>query len=179
MDAGAPLGDPDDYTPAPTDAFEFADIRADLTLQLEEPYVPAADVLDDYRCFAFPLDLDAPQFITGYDFIPDVMEMAHHGIIYLLDSEVAGEIDALDYADGRPGWPCYGGTGLSKGGDMIATWTPGTFGVLFPHGTGYAIKPGQIVVLQMHYNLWTTRRPDRTRISHAAGSQPTRSLAEL
>ncbi len=164
VDAGAPLGDPGDYEPAPTEGFSFAEIRADLTLQLDEAYTPAEDVLDDYRCFAFDLDIDSPQFITGYEFIPDVREMAHHGIAYLLDSEVDGEIDALDFADGRPGWSCYGGAGLSDRGDMIATWTPGTFGIRFPQGAGYRIKPGQIVVLQMHYNLWTTRRPDQTRI---------------
>ena len=164
VDEGAPLGDPDDYLPSATDAIESVGVRADLTLQLEEAYAPPADVLDDYRCFAFPLELDAPQFVTGYEFIPEVLEMAHHGIVYLLGAEFAAEIQSKDDADEGPGWSCYGGTGLSKSGDMIATWTPGTFGVRFPAGTGYLIKPGQNVVLQMHYNLWTTRLPDQTRI---------------
>lgn len=164
VDAGAPLGDPADYRPAPTDSLDFVEVRADLTLQLTEPYVPSEDLLDDYRCFAFPLDLDAAQFITGYEFAPDVREMAHHGIVYLLDAEFAAEIQAKDDADAGPGWSCYGGTGLSRSGDMIATWTPGTFGISFPAGTGYLIEPGQHVVLQMHYNLWTTRQPDQTRI---------------
>ena len=178
VDDGAGLGDPEKYVPAATEAFVFAEIRPDLVLQLGEPYSPAEEVLDDYRCFAFELDIDAPQFLTGYEFIPDVVEMAHHGLIYLLDAEIEAEIRSLDCADGKPGWSCYGGTGLSKGGDMIATWTPGTFGVQFPPGTGYLIKPGQLVVLQMHYNLWTTRQPDQTRIflQMEAGSA---DLAEL
>lgn len=178
VDDGAALGDSHDYAPAPTDAFEFEDIRADLTLQLEEPYIPAEDALDDYRCFAFPLDIDAPQFVTGYEFLPDVLEMAHHGIVYLVEEDARGAIQARDYADGKPGWSCYGGTGLDDSGDMLATWTPGTFGVAFPAGAGYRIEPGQHVVLQMHYNLWTARQPDQTRIllqleAEAAG------LAEL
>ena len=164
VDAGAPLGDPHDYVPAPTDGFELAEIRADMTLEQAEAYTPADNVLDDYRCFAFPLTLEAPRFITGYAFIPDVAEMAHHGLVYLVDSEVAAEIEARDYADGQPGWSCYGGTGLSDSGDMIATWTPGTFAVLYPPGTGFLIEPDQYIVLQMHYNLWTTRQPDRSRI---------------
>ena len=178
VDDGAGLGDPEKYVPAATEAFVFAEIRPDLVLQLGEPYSPAEEVLNDYRCFAFELDIDAPQFLTGYEFIPDVVEMAHHGLIYLLDAEIEAEIRSLDCADGKPGWSCYGGTGLSKGGDMIATWTPGTFGVQFPPGTGYLIKPGQLVVLQMHYNLWTTRQPDQTRIflQMEAGSA---DLAEL
>lgn len=165
VDAGARLGDPDDYAPAPTDSFDFVEIRADLSLQLEEAYTPAADVLDDYRCFAFPLPIDGPHFITGYEFIPDVREMAHHGILYLVESELSAEIQARDGSDGRPGWPCYGRTGLSKSGSIVATWTPGTFGIAYPDGAGYRIEPGQIIILQMHYNLWTTRQPDNPRVS--------------
>jgi len=177
-DDGAPLGDPHDYAPAATDGIAPVEIRADLVLQLDEAYLPAVNALDDYRCFAFELDIDAPQFITGYEFIADVWEMSHHAILYLLESALETEIAARDNADGRPGWSCYGGTGLSDSGDMLATWTPGTFGVLYPARTGFKIEPGQIFVLQMHYNLWTTRQPDRTRI-HLQLEPGESELAEL
>ncbi len=164
VDAGAALGDPAEYAPAPTDVIGLPDIRADLTLQLETPYSPAEEVLDDYRCFAFPLDIAAPQFITGYAFLPGVMEMAHHAILFLVDSAMAGAVAALDGADGAPGWTCYGSSGLPQSGDIIAAWAPGSYGIQFPAGTGYRIEPGQIVVMQMHYNLWTTRQPDQTQV---------------
>ncbi len=163
-EGGAEAGNKADYqAPAATNA--FPELRADLTLQLDEPYAPDENAQDDYRCFAFPLEMDAPQFITAYEFMPDVAEMAHHGIVYLLDEALSPEIEARDYEDGRPGWSCYGGVGLSKGGDIIATWTPGTFAVRYPAGTGYRVKPGEIIVVQMHYNLWTTRAPDQTRVA--------------
>ena len=165
VDEGAPLGDPADYLPSATDAIKFAQVRADLTLQLEEAYTPDQNVLDDYRCFAFPLEIDGPQFITGYQFFFDVLAMAHHGILYLVEGELASEIESRARSDGRPGWSCYGATGLSESGDMIATWTPGTFGIVYPEGAGYLIEPGQIIVLQMHYNLWTTRQPDLPRVN--------------
>ena len=177
VEQGAKLGDPHDYQ-APTATFAFAEVRADLTLQAAEPYVPSEDVQDDYRCFGLPLEIDSPQFITAYEFIPQVAEMAHHGIVYLLDDEVAAEIEARDYEDGRPGWSCYGSAGLSKGGDIIATWTPGTFGIRFPEGAGYLIKPGEFMVIQMHYNLWTTRAPDRTLV-HLELEAEDSGLAEL
>ena len=163
LEQGAELGEPDTYVP-PDEIYALAEVRADLTLQLDEAYHPEHDAQDDYRCFAFALDIEAPQFLTAYEFIPEVAEMAHHGIVYLLDDVVAADIAERDYADGRPGWSCYGGTGLSKSGDIIGTWTPGTFGIRFPEGTGYLIEPGQFVVVQMHYNLWTTRAPDRTQV---------------
>ena len=163
-DDGAPLGDPQAYAPAATDGFEAVEVRADLVLQLDEAYTPADDVLDDYRCFAFPLEIDAPQFITGYEFIPDVVEMAHHNIVYLFDERAKSAIQRRNGADGRPGWSCYGGAGIAAEGEGIGGWAPGTSPALFPRGTGFLIKPGQQIVMQMHYNVWTTREPDRSRI---------------
>ena len=178
VDAGAALGDSHDYTPAATDGVAFEEIRADLTLQLAEPYAPAEDVFDDYRCFAFPLSIGEPQFVTGYEFVPDILEMAHHAILYLADAEMAAEVQARDGVDGQPGWSCYGTTGLSESGSIIATWTPGAFGVAFPDGAGFLIEAGQIIVLQMHYNLWTTRQPDQTHVNlQLAGAEA--GLAEL
>lgn len=177
-DDGASLGDPDDYTPSATAGFDRVEIRADLTLQLDEAYTPPADLLDDYRCFAIPLAIETPQFVTGYVFMPDVVEMAHHSIIYLFDEGAERAIQRRKYADGRPGWPCYGGPGLASEGEWIGGWAPGASPVLFPSGTGISIRPGQQVVLQMHYNLWTTNQPDRSRIVMQLASAEN-ELAEL
>ena len=163
-DEGAPLGDPQAYAPAATDEALIAEVRADLVLQLEEAYRPAEELQDDYRCFAFELDIKAPQFITGYEFIPDVSEMAHHNLVYRFDARANPAIESRDYADGKPGWTCYGGTGLGRGGEAIAGWAPGAAPILYPAGAGFLIKPGQHIVVQMHYNLGIARKPDRSRI---------------
>ena len=178
VDAGAPLGDPQDFQPAAREGFDLVEIRADLTLQLDEPYIPDEDVLDDYRCFAFPLNIAEPQFITGYEFIPDVAEMAHHNIVYLFDEAANRAIERRNYADGRPGWPCYGGPGLAREGLGIGGWAPGASPFAFPPGTGILVRPGQQLVVEMHYNLWTSRQPDQSRVAlqlEAADSE----LAEL
>ena len=160
---GAPAGDPTDYRPAAT-GFAIPEIRPDLVLQLDEAYTPPPDLLDDYRCFAMPLDIAAPQFITGFAFLPDVIEMAHHAIFYLADDRHASAIERKDYADGRPGWSCYGGAGLGRGVEGLGGWAPGTLPVIVPHGTGYLIKPGQQLVLQVHYNLSAARAADSSQI---------------
>ncbi|MCY3779334.1 MAG: hypothetical protein OXG78_03410 [Chloroflexi bacterium] len=178
VDDGAALGDSHDYAPSATDGFDLVQVRADLTLQLEEPYEPDPDVLDDYRCFALPLEIDAPQYITGYEFIPDVAEMAHHNILYLFDKGADRAIQRRNYADGRPGWSCYAGPGLSTEGEGIGGWAPGASPVIFPGGAGFLIRPGQQIVVQMHYNLWTTRQPDRSRIIFQLESAES-NLAEL
>lgn len=164
-DIGAPLGDPADYTPPEDPAYALEEIQADLILQLDEPYVPDETVQDDYRCFAFPLEIDSTRYVTGYEFLPDVTEMAHHGIVYLVGESAQSAIERRDFSDGRPGWSCYGGVGLSTSSEMIGAWAPGTLPVLYPEGTGYKIEPGDSLVVQMHYNLAITRQPDQTKVN--------------
>ncbi len=163
-EAGAPLGDPEFYAPAATDGLNITHIRPDLTLQLDEPYLPTEGLLDDYRCFAIPLEISEPRFVTGYEFIPDVAEMAHHSIFYLFGESAQSAIQRRNYEDGRPGWSCYGGAGLHGTVGSFGGWVPGMLPLRFPDGTGFVIEPGQTLVLQMHYNLSTTRQPDRSRV---------------
>ncbi len=162
---GAPLGDEESYAPATDDEYAIPQIRADLTLLPEEPYVPDGNLLDDYRCFPLLLDIDEPQFITGYEVLPDVAEMAHHAIVFLLDEEADDGILRRNYEDGRPGWTCYGGLDSLPNVRTIGTWTPGKLPVQHPPGTGHRISPGESVVIQMHYNLAITRQPDQSGIA--------------
>ena len=163
-DNGAPMGNPEDYTPPEEPAYQLPEIRADLTLQLEQPYSPDETATDDYRCFAFSLDIDSPRYVTGYEFIPDVTEMAHHGIVYLVDASAKSGIERRNYEDDRIGWSCYGGIGISARNEMIGTWAPGALPTNYPEGTGFLVEPDDIIIIQMHYNLAITRQPDETMV---------------
>lgn len=162
---GAPLGNPEDYTPPEASAYQLKEIRADLTLQLEEPYIPDESATDDYRCFAFPLDIDSSRYVTGYEFILDETEMAHHGIVYLVSKSAQPAIERRNVEDDRIGWSCYGGIGLSVPNEMIGTWAPGALPTAYPDGTGFRVDPADIVIIQMHYNLAITRQPDQIMIN--------------
>lgn len=164
VDDGAALGDPEAYVPAATDGYLIPEIRADLTLQLDEPYTPAADLLDDYRCFALPLTIGEPIFITGYKFLPDIAEMAHHAIFYVVDADSGRAIQQREAVDAEPGWPCYGGIGIGGRHDSFGGWVPGAMPLRFPAGTGFRIESGQQIVLQMHYNLSINRQPDQSQL---------------
>ena len=164
VDDGAALGDPESYVPAPTDGFHFPEVRADLTLQLDEPYTPAEDQLDDYRCFALPLDISEPMFVVGYEFLPDFAEMLHHAILYVVDADSARAMQQREDTDDKPGWSCYGGMGLRGHHHSIGGWVPGAMPRRFPAGTGFRIESGQQIVLQMHYNLSINRQSDQSQI---------------
>jgi len=168
----APEGDPDDYI-APENPYTMVEVRDDMILQLDEPYTPDETKQDDYRCFAFEMDLDDPVYLTGYEFIPEIAEMAHHGIVYKADAFIVDQVERKDGADGRPGWSCYGSVNLTGAdSEMVGTWAPGTLPAEYPAGTGYRIEDGEFLIVQMHYNLAITRQPDRTMVKLQFAENP-------
>ena len=91
--------------------------------------------------------------------------MAHHNIVYLFDEGAtqAQFKGAIMPMGGRAGLvmgdPTYRPMASGIGG-----WAPGALPVLAPEGTGFIVNPGQYMVVEMHYNLRTSREPDQSRV---------------
>ncbi len=157
---GAPEGDKADAPPAPEPVVVGLP-RVDHVLQLPEPYVPA-EVEDDYRCFVMDWPSAAPvSTVVGYTVVPDEPRIVHHVIAYIIPPEYAADYDALDGADGRPGYSCFGGPGgpaptysseEPDGVRWLGGWAPGGMGGAFPETTGIAVQGGSRVVVQVHYH---------------------------
>lgn len=113
--------------------------------------------LDDYRCFPIELGLDADRYLVGYDVLADNDALVHHVLGFRVDPGFLTNteaIAALEGSDEKPGWPCYGAAGegiLPQG--VPVTWAPGQGAVNYPEGVGVRFSPGDIMVVQMHYNL--------------------------
>lgn len=115
---GAPLGDEADRN---IDGIvpDVPDMREDLVLQLPE-YTPNQNLTDDYRCFLVDPGFTEDTYLTGTHLIPGNTEIAHHSIYFVVsEAEVEMALER-DGADGRPGWPCYGGPGLTRRGGNAA-----------------------------------------------------------
>ncbi len=110
--AGAPAGDPANAVEAEP-AMTVPPVDADLTLQMSAPYVANQSVSDDYRCFMLDPGFEEDTYVTAYDIIPDNTAMVHHTILFLATEDQRAEAIEKDGADGKPGWPCYGASGLT------------------------------------------------------------------
>lgn len=182
IDAGAPEGDPELEGP-PLDKPGGLD-RVDATLRMPEPFSPQAKVgADELRCFLLegwaPGDEDT--FLTGLDVRPGNRTTVHHIILYLVSEADVGTLEAMDGADGRPGWDCYGFAGLGVQMQGIAGgWTPGTVADTLPAGFGRPIPKGTRMVLNVHYDTgnWDGA-PDRTEVQLQLTSEIDREVRGL
>lgn len=188
MDAGAPLGSGASPVFSPPDVASQA---WDAVLEVPEAYAPA-DGTDDYRCQVIEWDGTHAQYVTGFDIQPGEPGLVHHAAAFLVDADVAERYREFDAYDDGPGYPCFGApVGLDQPGvevsvttlaglRWLAAWVPGSANGDFPPGTGMAIRPGDIMVLQVHYNtLAATAAPDRTRVHLRLADQVERPAATI
>jgi hypothetical protein len=146
---GAPEGDPAKaiaYTPV-----DGGLPWVDLTLQPAAPYLPNAALQDDYHCFLLDPGLTADQYLVGVDILPEQRSLVHHVLLY---AATLAEAQAADDAQAGPGWTCFGGPGTGASAPrLLGGWVPGSSATRFPDGTGIQMKAGEVVVMQIHYNL--------------------------
>jgi len=156
---GAPEGDPSKavaFTP-PDGALAWVD----LTLQPPAAYTPNSARTDDYHCFLLDPGLSADQYLIGLDIVPEQRQLVHHVLLF---AATQADAQAADNAEPGPGWTCFGGPGLSNAQPrLLGGWVPGSSATTFPATTGIQMKAGEVVVMQVHYNLANgSVAPDRT-----------------
>ncbi len=171
------LPEGDEATAAPPTALEPMDV--DLVLQLPEPYTPSREP-DDQRCQLIEWPEDETSFITGLEVHPDVRSIVHHAIVFATSAEGAQAFRDMDAAEEGPGYTCFGGP--AAGGEVtedrsdwsyeqvqeayqngelgagfigtkwLGAWVPGVQSLPAPEGTGIRMEPGDVLIVQMHYN---------------------------
>lgn len=158
-------GDPRDYQAPPEKPVKGSD-NFNLKLALPQAYTPTLRP-DDHRCFAIEWPLDEFAYVTDVDVIPDQVDEVHHVIVSIGEPEDAATYYAADGEDGRPGWHCVGMGGIGGAAlpRQIGGWVPGAGREPPPEGTGIGVKPGSVMIVQMHYNtLVAEPRPDQSTI---------------
>jgi hypothetical protein len=165
LEGGLAEGRPSDYVP-PEIVAEVDPPDFNLELRMPQAYTPAVRP-DDHRCFAIEWPLDAFTYVTDVDVVPDQVAEVHHVIVSIAEPEDAHLYYAADGADGRPGWYCLGAGGVSGAPlpRQIGGWVPGAGREPAPKGTGIGVRPGSVMVVQMHYNtLVAEPAPDQSTV---------------
>lgn len=167
VDAGMPAGNPAAQPAAPPPPAALEGKVVDY--QMAEAFAPMPDSAggqDDHRCFLIDPKLDKDQFVTGFDVQPGNPQVVHHVLVFSVNP-LAFPVQAPAFGSNenvmadlkksnpdRPGWPCYAAAGEGVLVNALpATWAPGTPVVRYPAGTGLRLSKGDVLVMQVHYNL--------------------------
>ncbi|HVU52754.1 MAG TPA: hypothetical protein VHL80_18865 [Polyangia bacterium] len=158
---GAPMGDPADATVTPPNLGPNLGTPG-ATLDPGQDYHPNDTLTDDYHCTLIDPGLAAAQDLIGFNIHPGSTATVHHVILFSVAPKDLAAVQAQDAAEAGPGWTCFGGTGVS-GTPTIGGWVPGSGATAFPPPTGIHLDAGTQIVMQIHYNLLTTKHvTDRT-----------------
>jgi hypothetical protein len=161
--AGAPLGKKSDAPPIAVNANRKR--VPDLVISSPRDFEPDASLSDEYRCFVIDPKLSKPTFLNAYSILPGNKQLVHHVLIFQVARKDANTARNLERAntDGRPGYPCFGGSGVTGvQPSILGAWAPGQSRVDYPDGTGALLEAGDVLVMQIHYNLLTARGRDRS-----------------
>ena len=142
-----------------------------VDLKMAEAYTPAPPEgggTDEYRCQMIDPVLTKAAFLTGTQFMPENVAIAHHAIVYAVPPGGAALLREQDAKTPGLGWQCFGGTGVDgadvedddegadPGAAWVDTWAPGATETLLDQDAGFKLEPGSLIIFQMHYNLLAT-----------------------
>src|SRR5690242_818006 len=127
------------------------------TVYMPKPYTPKAPNggTDEYRCFLVDPGISRSEYLTGSQFLPQNVAIVHHAIFFRIGPDEAAQARQLDEDSPGEGWTCFGDSGV-QGAPWVSSWAPGGHEVLLGNNLGYAMPPGSLLVMQMHYNLLAT-----------------------
>lgn len=148
--AGAPLDVDPETLVVPSELVEGL-VDPDAVLVPNAPYAGDPQQVDDYRCMIYDPQLPDGGWITGYEFLPDQTAVVHHAIGYVIGPDRQERAAERDGEDGRPGWECFGSSGLGRD-EIFLGWAPGQDATSFPEGSGLWMPPGAFLVVQIHYH---------------------------
>lgn len=155
-DAGAPEGDPADapppFEPPPSG---LSDVSLELAPQ--QAFVTSGDA-DEFRCFVLDPKLTEVTYLNGLYFVPQNRKVVHH---ILLFADETGE--SLTKVDSTGAYDCFGGAGIPA--SLVGSWVPGAVPNELPPNIGRALKPGTLLVMQIHYHpAGDVADPDATKV---------------
>lgn len=165
VDAGAPEGEPrDDLSVPELPGLGDGAIEYSTPEFVPEPQGGVFAEFDEYRCFLIDPALEQDMFMTGYEVVPGNEALVHHVLAMPVDPDLVVDaegntnldvITALDEASpDRLGWDCFGAAGDGVAPNQIpVTWAPGQGVVEFPAGSGARLSAGDLIVIQVHYNM--------------------------
>jgi peroxiredoxin len=118
----------------------------DMIVQIPPQEIPATGVVD-YRNVALPLNNEEELWVKGVEFKPGDRQVLHHIIAFTFGGDGINQFDILNQGIG------------------MGAYAPGNAPNSFPEETGYPLRAGGGLLLQMHYTTSGKETVDASEIA--------------
>lgn len=160
-DKGAPRGDKKTEPKAPVFKAGWALGEPDMILQPSKPFKVSADGTDEYWHFVLKPQIKEPVYVQATDVRPGNKRIVHHVILWIDEKKQADKILEEKGVNGAylsTGWPGF------MPDNSLGGWAPGMMPERTTPDSGFLIKPGSNVVLEVHYHKSGKEETDQTKV---------------
>lgn len=155
VDSGAPPGNRAEMPKPKAWVSKWQAGTPDKTLQMNEPFKVQANQQDDYAFFILDYVFPQDTWVRGVEVRPGNRQAVHHSNVYLVPPEIT--IKAKGRVEG-----VFDPTNL--GAEFLTAWEPGSTPFIRPQDTGFIVRKGTRIGLQMHYTPSAVPLIDRTMV---------------
>ena len=169
-EAGSPRGDATKEPKPPTFANEWSLGEPDAVLTTARPFKIDAEGSDVYRNFVLKTSFPETRWVTAMDVKPGNTKIVHHVIAFVDEGSSAKKLEERN-KDGQDGYTTFGGPGFIPA-NALGGWAPGLRARKTYPGTGFELKPGATIVMQVHYHKDGKPETDKTRLGIYFAKEP-------
>jgi hypothetical protein len=156
-DAGAPEGDPASEPTPPTFAPGWSFGKPDLIVMPDKATQIPAQGGDFYRDYLIDPHVTKPTWVKTIEFRPSGKNTVHHVIPALLVKEEAEKCRKIKFDHDDNSWEQKSVKSITDY-NVLGMWSTGAPPFTSPEGTAFLVKPGDQIMLDMHYK--TTGKPE-------------------
>jgi hypothetical protein len=175
FDAGSPIGNQNDLPTEHEQQRGWGYGPPDVILVPAVPYVVAASVGEDIRCFVVATNLLEPKAIRAMDVRPGNPSSVYHVRAF---ADVTGLARQLDAQDPKAGFDCSLNMGFSFTQKLLGEWEAGMTFSSLPEGIGRYLPKGADVVLEVHYRQSHKTVTDQTKVALYFQHQPVEQFVQ-
>ncbi len=117
---------------------------------------------DIYRHFVIKTNLTKTVWVKAVDVVPGNRRAVHHVITFLDNSGQGARLEAAN-KDGQLGYSSFGWPGFPPSGSF-GGWAPGLTARFLPEGAAFELKPGEDLVIEVHYHPTGKIEKDLTKV---------------
>jgi hypothetical protein len=139
-----------------------------MLISMPKPFKLGDDGRDEIWNFVIKPDITEPIYVQAMDVKPGNKSVVHH-VAAFIDEKGASERLLEGGRDG--GYQTFGGPGFAPD-NMLGAWLPGLQPVRMPEGTGFLLKPGARIVMQVHYSKTGREEVDQSKMALYFSKEP-------